>query len=370
MQAIRCTIVSISAQIRAFSLMGLGGDNLRSFRLASRLSIAAIATIFAGSAHAITFDLVFAAGTSAQAQGGFVAAANSWAALFNDPITIRLDVGTQSMGGSVLGFASSNSSSKSYTTVRNAMIGDQLGADDIQAVSTLAAGSTFMAQTNRFTDNPAGAGSLSLFTASLTNLDVNTANQKALGIFTGSAASFDAQIRFNSDFAFDYDTSDGFAAGAFDFVGIAVHEIGHALGFVSGVDYVDSNSSAGDSSTQFAWANTLDLFRYSAAGVRHLGAGTEAKYFSIDSGATGQAALFSLGTQRGDGRQASHWKDSLGIGIMDPTFAPEQLGIITANDIRAMDVIGYNRAPVPEPASLAALGLGALALLRRRKKSA
>ncbi|MBC8064506.1 MAG: PEP-CTERM sorting domain-containing protein, partial [Chlorobia bacterium] len=71
--------------------------------------------------------------------------------------------------------------------------------------------------------------------------------------------------------------------------------------------------------------------------------------------------------------QASHWKDdqltNQLIGLMDPTL---NFGVSygpTEADVRALDVIGYNRAPVPEPASLAALGLGALALLRRRKKS-
>lgn len=336
-------------------------------RLPNRIAAAALATVMVGAAQAITFDLVFASGTSAQAQAGFIAAANRWSALFNDNITIRLDVGTQSMGGGVLGFASSSSTVRSYTDVRNALIADRKSADDFSSAGTLAAGATFSALTNRFTNNPAGAGSLSTFNTNLQWMDINTANEKALGIFAGNANAFDAQIRFNSNFSFDYDPSNGITGGQFDFVGVATHEIGHALGFVSGVDYVDSGAASGHTSTQFAWASTLDLFRYSAAGTRHLGAGNALKYFSVDGGVTNAGAQFATGINFGDGDQASHWKDDLGIGIFDPTGAPGELLTISGFDIQSLDVIGYDL--VPEPATLAALGVGVAALLRRRRKA-
>lgn len=337
------------------------------FRLPYRIGAAALATVLVGAAQAINFDLVFSGGTSAQAQAGFIAAANRWSAIFTDNITIRLDVGTQAMGGGVLGFASSSSDVRSYSDVRSALLGDRKSADDFSSAATLEAGSTFSTLTNRFTNNPAGAGSLTTFTTNLQWMDINTANQKALGIFTGSASAFDAQIRFNSNLSFDFDPTNGISGGQFDFVGVATHEIGHALGFVSGVDYVDSNASSGHTSTQFAWASTLDLFRYSAANTRHLGAGNALKYFSVDGGVTNAGAHFSTGALRGDGNQASHWKDNMGIGILDPTGAPGELLAISNFDIQALDVIGYD--VVPEPATLAALGIGVAALLRRRRKA-
>jgi hypothetical protein len=57
----------------------------------------------------------------------------------------------------------------------------------------------------------------------------------------------------------------------------------------------------------------------------------------------------STGVDFGDGRQASHWKDSLSLGIMDPTAANGELLVLRPNDMRAMDLIGYEINVVPEP---------------------
>ena len=98
-------------------------------------------------------------------------------------------------------------------------------------------------------------------------------------------------------------------------------------------------------------------------------ADARAKYFSIDGGATSLGgATFSTG-RFGDARQASHWKDNLGLGIMDPTAAPSgERMVVGPNDVNAFDVIGWNlTAAVPEPSTYALFGLGLLAIgLRRR----
>ena len=83
---------------------------------------------------------------------------------------------------------------------------------------------------------------------------------------------------------------------------------------------------------------------------------------------------WSTGTNFGGGRQASHWKDNLGIGIMDPTSAAARsMNLVTGNELQALDVIGWNvSAAVPEPCSFAVFGLGLINFggyrLRRQRK--
>jgi hypothetical protein len=286
--------------------------------------------------------------TGSQAEAGFQRAAQLWQGFLGDSVTIRLDVGFSGLGPNILGSTGSNTKLVSYTQVRNALTADKTSADDNIAVASLPATSSLSFYTNnsagtRVFDND-GSGNN-------TYLDVNTANLKALGITTdanGNAVdtgAADGSITFSSNFTWDFDPTNGITAGAIDFVGVAFHEIGHALGFTSGVDIVDYYSGSGPGSplnlNPYAIFNTLDLFRYSANGVRELSYGGTS-YFSINGGAT-NLALFSTGDFQGDGNQASHWKDNQGIGIMDPTSVPAgQANVITARDIQAMDVIGWN----------------------------
>jgi hypothetical protein len=79
---------------------------------------------------------------------------------------------------------------------------------------------------------------------------------------------------------------------------------------------------------------------------------------------------FSTGVTQGDGRPANYWKDDAltgnRIGVMDPTLAAGVSYGISAADTRALDLIGYDLAAVPEPATfgLASAALLAIATLR------
>ena len=223
-------------------------------------------------------------------------------------------------------------------------------------------------------------------------MDVNRANLRALGLIANSNTALDASITFSSAFTWDFNPNNGITAGAFDFVGVATHEIGHALGFVSGVDTVDAVSGPNGPAKNadlneddpgigtlddFAVFSVLDLYRYSAPGVRNLAYGGT-PYMSIDGGLTplsgAPLSRFATGDFNGDGHQASHWKDNLGIGTMDPTAAAGELLVLSLQDFRAFDVIGWDLvAEVPEPASLTIFSVGLLALAgycRRKRKVA
>lgn len=348
-------------------------------RTSLRILSAALSLTCAGGAHALTFNYTFTGATTGPEQAAFMAAGARWSALFSDPVTVNLKVGTAVLSPNVLAEAGSTESNFVYSAVRAALLADALGASDLQAVNSLPNSAAFSMLINRTSDSPNGAGSATPYVdstgANNSTIRLTNANAKALGLATAGAS--DGEITFSSVFSYDLDPSNGITPGQLDFVGIATHEIGHALGFISGVDILDFFSPPSNGpflADQFTFVSALDLFRYSAAsrtaglGVRDFTADTRAKYFSLDGGTT-VGPTFSTGLDFGDGRQASHWKDNLGLGIMDPTFGAGELGVISAYDIQAFDVIGWNLAAVPEPGTYAlfVLGLAGLAGVCRRQ---
>lgn len=352
--------------------------NLRPFFRQAGLALGLAAAVSAGPARALSFEYSFTAGTSAQAQAAFIEAGNLWSAVLFDPITVRLTVGTAVLGAGVLGQAFSDQVPFSYTDVRSALAADALSSADAQATASLPATAVSML-INRTAE---ASGSATPYldnngSGNNTQLQMTTANAKALGLaFTGSTLGgfcstvCDGFIQFNSSFTFDYNRANGITSGQFDFVGIAAHEIGHALGFVSGVDALDGNTGFPEDFYQVL--SPLDLFRFSSAsaaqGALDFTASTTAKYLSLDGGAT-VGPGFATGTSFGDGQQASHWKDSLGLGLLDPTASAGELLTITANDRQAMDVIGWNVTAVPEPGRGLLLALGvAVVLLHWRRR--
>lgn len=186
-------------------------------------------------------------------------------------------------------------------------------------------------------------------------------------------------IGFNSSFSFDFDPRDGIGRSQIDFEGVAIHEIGHALGFVSAIGIATPSNRA------FApW----DLFRVRPDAVTaneklNDGVGWEVAPRVVTPGPvetevvqTIEGVQFFAAVQvffdglklletststglgeGGDGFQASHWRDDRRrspefgpqrkIGIMDPNSGFGELDEITENDIRMLEVIGYdvNYAP-------------------------
>lgn len=326
------------------------------------LSCIAVVGGYSQSASALTIVLndTTVGGMSANALSGFTQAADVWESLFSDNITVRLDISFAPLGPGILGSTSIEDFIQSYANTKLAIAADATSVSDATAFSNLPAGSSLSLWTTNFST---GAPFLDNNNTNNNNfLDISRANAKALGMLTNlggpnipnvnDTTSKDATIEFSSSFAFDFDPSDGVAGGTIDFIGVAVHEIGHALGFFSGVDVVDAasnpNTSGGATNLDtFAVMNTLDLYRYSANSVANAALSAhqgDAAYFSLNAGAT-SIAPFAQGQLDGDGRQASHWKDNLSLGVMDPTLGFGEVGLERNLDLQALDVIGWNLAP-------------------------
>lgn len=236
-------------------------------------------------------------------------------ATFTNPVAINIAVGWgeidgQSIPSSYLGESlESTAPAYTYSQVRTALIANASSAAAVAAAGTLP------------TADPTDGG----------NFDLGTADAKALGLYAASSA-IDGWIGFYSGAdTFTFDPNNRAVSGEYDFIGIALHEITEVMGRDADLGY----GPYPDSYT------ALDLFRYSAPGVRDLTAGGRGvhPYFSIDGGDTD---LDNFNTDpSGD---YGDWADSAGN---DSFLAFSNSGVensFSATDLTVMQAIGWNES--------------------------
>jgi hypothetical protein len=276
-------------------------------------------------------------------KAAFLNAAATWQSLINTPITIVIDVDFgptwfgESYDTNVLGQTDSQvlGDSSIYGEVRAALVGRALSGEQIGLYNLLPQAAV-----------PTDIGSTSYVLAS-------SAQWRALG-FINPVADPDTEeedlgsppaVGFNSDFSYDFDPSNGIDSDKIDFDSVAVHEIGHVLGFDSNVGYRELSRNAPVAVSiwdlfRFRPGTTLDTFQ---TAQRILSSGGSQDFFdgSIE---------IALSTGRPDGtggdrQQSSHWKDDRltgqYIGVMDPTLSDGKRDAITANDLAALKSFGY-----------------------------
>ncbi|MBD2198100.1 MULTISPECIES: NF038122 family metalloprotease [Calothrix] len=203
---------------------------------------------------------------------------------------------------------------------------------------------------------------------SFSNINLTRANAKALNLLDTNNTDLDGVIVFNdlinTGFGWQNDyLSSGVGINKFDFTSVLIHEIGHVLGFVSGIDAVNDNNYNNEVERN-KYITSFDLFRKSSLTTDHEinmtygGTGNSTPFFSINGGDTALANLstgenedlkssFFFTNYQPDGYQGSHWKRSnngTALGIMDPSLPSNTRRGLTNLDLQALDVIGYNRA--------------------------
>ena len=302
------------------------------------------------------FDIVINPGSgllgNTAALAAFNRAAELWEARISDPITVTIDADMSSLPSGVIGSTTTVFVESGYSTVRDLMVSDAMNEPDDTIAQLLPTAAQFTASV----PSPIWLNG---------NIMAAKANLKALGVsgLDDQFGASDADISFSTQFAFDFDKSNGITPGTMDFESIAAHEIGHALGFVSIIDPIDFMMGFEVDMP----VDPLDLFQFQdgtmdpetlaefTTTTRCLVPNVERNTDQIDGWGTLTAdeIPMSTGYYNGDGRQASHWKDDMltgnWLGIMDPTFDYGDVVVPMESDFRALDLIGYEISPVPEP---------------------
>lgn len=307
---------------------------------------------------ALTFNFNFDASVPANMQPAIVEAGQLWSRFISDTLVVNVAVKVDNIvAANTLMSTNSVRTDRTYTEVRTALVGDATSAGDTTATTNLPAGPALRLLLNGTANSPNGAGSLVPFLdadgdANNTNIETNRATQKALGLLGAMDAGNDATVTVDAGRTWDFTRADGITTGT-DFVGTFAHELGHALGFRSGLGALDDSQPTATppgvlaNDDTFTDVTPLDLFRFSAASVAQnalsysIAQPAGSQFFSLDAGVTSLATFSTGETPPADGNQSSHWQDNLGIGLMDPTVAAG-LNTVSQLDLLALDVIGWN----------------------------
>ena len=254
---------------------------------------------------------------------GFVAAINYVVAyfdsIFSNNVTVNIAVGFGEVGGQTLGAGDLGESEGLYSQVSYG-----------SAVAALKQGAQSLLQTGADATLPSSSpyGSDALY--------MTTAEQKALGLLSATNSALDGYVGFSSSTSYSYSATATPAASQYYFIGVAEHEISEVLG---------RDSYLGETANNVPTYSLMDLFRYSANGVRDLTArptASSSAYFSVDGGAT------DLGNwNTNPSGDLGDWSSSAGADPFLAFTSPGAIDSFSAADNELMQTLGWDTAGGP-----------------------
>jgi hypothetical protein len=264
------------------------------------------------SGSGIVFNNTYGSGVTAAFKAAVIAAENFFQSHFSNSVTLNMSFNLGSLSSA---FSAQNNFSNvdkvSYSTLEAALRSHATTTVQQQADAALP------------TVDPSGGAGFA----------VPAGMAEILGL-QGTSTSTDDSITLNSNMSWTY--------GA-DAVGVLEHEISEgAMGRIGGLG------------VQNDWWAPLDLFRYSAPGVRDYSGGKDGlpSYFSVDGTTLLTQFHNSLNTAGVfDGDDFGDWNSTTGDAF--GSGGPGDPGTISATDMSVMDVLGWtptDTAPSLAPA--------------------